>query len=55
MSKKKNKKIDLSKYEHLFDGTWMLAATKIKKLEELISIVKNLQAEIPILKKSIGI
>lgn len=55
MSRKKKKKIDLSKYEHLFDGTYMLLGTKLKRLEELIKIVKDAQADNIRLKKELKI
>jgi len=39
---KKNKKINLSLYEPLFDGSYMPLGTKIKRLEALLEIVENL-------------
>jgi len=50
---KRKKKIDITKYEHLFDGTYMVGGLKIKLLEELIVIVKDLQIANPKLEKEI--
>lgn len=50
---KRKKKIDITKYEHLFDGTYMVGGLKIKRLEELIVIVKDLQTANPKLEKEI--
>lgn len=52
---KKNKKIDITKYEHLFDGTYMVGGLKIKLLEELLGIVKNLLIENPRLENEIEV
>lgn len=52
MSKRK-KKVDLTKYEHLFDGTYMVGGLKIKLLEELITIVKDLQIANPKLENEL--
>lgn len=44
MSRKK-KKINLSLYRPLFDGSYMPLGTKIKRLEALLEIVENLLIE----------
>ena len=48
---KRKKKIDITKYEHLFDGIYMVGGLKIKLLEELTEIVEDLLIRIPKLKK----
>lgn len=50
---KRKKKVDLAKYEHLFDGTWMLGEQKIKRLEEFLIIAKDLKISIPKLKNEL--
>lgn len=42
---KKKKKINLSLYKPLFDGSYMPLGTKIKRLEALLEIVENLLIE----------
>lgn len=46
------KKIDLIKYEHLFDE-WMPLGLKLKRLEKLIDIVEELLIEIPKLRSDL--
>ena len=52
MSKKK-KKVDLTKYEHLFDGTYMVGGLKIQRLEELLEIIKDILIANPTLENEI--